>query len=80
MSCEPQTAEEYIERVSAQAREQEEEHVATHEQILQDYEETKEGYQQKSQFFSFLLVLLLIAYIAVNHWQDIQKALGSNSL
>lgn len=80
MSREPQTSEEYIQKVTAQARAQEGENVPTHEEILQDYQDKKQGYQHKSQFFTFLLLLLLAAYVAVNHWQDIKQALGKDNL
>jgi hypothetical protein len=54
--------------------------VQTHQQILDEYESTKEDYQHKTQLFSFLLFALVIAYVAVNYWQDIRTALGADSL
>jgi hypothetical protein len=54
--------------------------VPTHEQILQDYHDAKQDYQNKTQFFSFLLFILVVAYLAVNYWEDIRQALGNSPL
>lgn len=80
MPREPQTNEEYIEQVTAQAQQQESETVLTHEQILHNYESTRQDYKDKKQLYTFLLLALIIAYIAVYKWEEICTAFGNGSL
>ena len=80
MPPEAQTEEEYIQQVQAEADRQAGEEVKSHEAILREYDNSKREYHEKSQFFSFLLLLLVLSYVAVNYWEDIVQVVGNYSL
>ena len=65
MAKEPRTSEEYIELVSKQAQQQESEEVPTHQEIIGEYQNTTRNYQEKECFYTFVLVLLIIAFIVI---------------
>ena len=66
MSVEPKTTEEYIEQVQRNAADQSEEKVVSHQYIRAKYEKEKNHYEEKIKFYSFLLFVIVLAYIGVH--------------
>lgn len=65
MAVEPTTSEEYIRLVQAQAEEQSEERVVSHQELLQKSNADRQYYKEKMRFYTFLLVLVVLSYLAV---------------
>jgi hypothetical protein len=80
MPREALNTEEYLAQVQEQAAKHEGEKVKTHDEILQDYENTKLEYRQKTHFYIFLLVALVVSYLAVVNWKTITSSLGLGEL
>lgn len=64
-SEEPTTSDEYIALVLRQAKEQENEHVASHTELLQELKKEKEEHRQKLIICLGLIVLLTVSFFAI---------------
>jgi hypothetical protein len=65
MKNEPATSEEYVRLVEQQAREQEKEEVASHRDILNNFESAQKDLKDKQRFYTFLLLVVALSYLAI---------------
>lgn len=65
MAGSPTSNREYIEQVQQQADRQSEEHVSGHKEMKEQLESEKQYYSQKLQFYSLLLVVMVLSYLGV---------------
>ena len=65
MAGEPTTTEEYIQIVQRQAEEQSNDKVVSHQELRESFEKEKKYYMEKMKFYSLLLLVIVLSYIAV---------------
>ena len=65
MAGEPTNNEEYLRKVLEQAEAQADEKVPSHQDVQGRVKRERRHYEEKLQFFSLLLVILVVSYIAV---------------
>ena len=65
MAREPETSEEYIQRVQEQAEAQSKEHIPSHVESWRKVSAEREYYRQQLKFYFLVLVVLVISYVCV---------------
>lgn len=67
---EPRTSEEYIEHVRAYAENQASEHVPTHEEIIRNYDQSRDVYTRKLEIVLGVIILLIVSFFAIHFLSD----------